>query len=460
MNVADSEEMIQHLSLRGFIPTSSPKDADLILVNTCTVRQHAEERALSYIGRLKKLKMKNEKFPPTADAPLAQKMVKPIIIVAGCVAERLRDSLQKRFPHVDLVIGAKDIEEFPKMLDLLLKERSMNPPHPHTTSLRYGYCFACLLPQGEKDHEEIPHQVGKNHQVNEPKSATTSLMDSTGSPQVSQATTETNKHGFDWFKESEEVFGDGNLRSTGEPFILGDNKSAFVTIMRGCNYSCSYCVVPSVRGREIYRHPNIILNEVRQKTKKGFCHITLLGQTVNSYWFKDAAKNGGKQIIDFSELLKMIHEVEDIEQINFMSPHPHHMNDKLIQTMAGLKKISRKLHLPIQSGSDRILKAMNRNYTREEYIKVIKKLRLALPDLQLSTDFIVGFPGETEEDFNQTLSLIEEVDFNSAYCFKYSERPGTKASQYPDDVPLEIKEKRLARLLVRFKKSQDYSVVS
>lgn len=380
MNAADSEEMTQHFIRRGCLTTDSPEDADVILLNTCTVRQHAEDKALSFIGRLK---------------PWKKNRSNRMIVVAGCAAERLKKTLRSRFPHVDLIVGAKSIEDFPKLVD--------------------DY-FA----QNES---------------------------------------------FNWFKESDDAFLASETRPAGQPFVLGhENEFAFVTIMRGCNYSCSYCIVPHVRGRETYRPIQDVLAEIQWKVEHGAKAVMLLGQTVNSYWYKETiadcrlriadlkSLNTKSEILnpklfDFSDLLLEVEKISGVEKIKFMSPHPHYMSDKLIQTLSQCKKISSEIHLPVQSGSNKILQRMKRNYTREEYLSIVSKLRNAVPGLQLGTDFIVGFPGETEEDFQQTLSLVEQVQFGAAYCFKYSPRKGTESAQLPDDVPLEVKEERLEQLL-------------
>ncbi|MBI1979379.1 MAG: tRNA (N6-isopentenyl adenosine(37)-C2)-methylthiotransferase MiaB [Elusimicrobia bacterium] len=370
MNVADSEEMSRHLFQYGYTPASSPEEADLLLLNTCTVRQQAENRALSFIGRLKEWKNKDPKRK---------------IVVTGCAAERIQKSLRRRFPHVDLVVGAKSIQEFPDRIAPLLSKKSGDPG----AAVR-----------------------------------------------------------FNWFAESEETFGDGQLRSEGKPLNLGEEgKTGFVTIMRGCNYTCSYCIVPFVRGREAYRPVDQILSEVQSKVRSGNAEVMLLGQTVNSYWQKFGSNGNAGKIFDFADLLLEVHKIEGLETIRFMSPHPHYMTDKLITTLSQCKKISPQIHLPVQSGSNAILKKMNRNYTREEYLEIANKLSQAIPKLQLSTDFIVGFPGETESDFEQTLSLAGQFPFGMAYCFKYSPRAGTAASLLQDDVPQELKEERLSKIL-------------
>jgi tRNA-2-methylthio-N6-dimethylallyladenosine synthase len=207
---------------------------------------------------------------------------------------------------------------------------------------------------------------------------------------------------------------------------VDDKVSAFVTIMRGCNYSCTYCIVPSVRGRESYHPLNQILGEVRDRVAEGAREITLLGQTVNSY-HRDGSKG---RDTDFADLLEAVAAVDGVERLRFISPHPYYMTDRVIEAMAGLPQVCESLHLPVQSGSDPILRKMLRNYTREHYLRLVEKLRAAMPGMTISTDIIVGFPGETDDDFRQTLSLIEEAQFDWGFIFKYSTREGTPAAEW------------------------------
>jgi len=326
MNVADSNEMGRHLQARGIMQTEDSDDATVLLVNTCTVRQHAEDRALSEIGRLKKWK--------------AQKPGRKVV-VTGCAAERTKEYLEDRFPHVDLVVGAKSIEDFNALVEGLLERR------PEADDLDYA-------------------------------TPTTS-----------------------------------------------DKVSAFVTIMRGCNYSCTYCIVPYVRGRESYHPMEQVLAEVSDRVREGAREITLLGQTVNSY-HRDGTRGKGT---DFADLLEAVGAVQGVERLRFISPHPHYMTDRVIQAMADVPQVCEALHLPVQSGSTTMLKKMQRNYTREGYLELIRKLRQAMPEMTISTDLIVGFPGETEADFRETLSLVEEVGFDFGFVFKYSPRAGTPAAE-------------------------------
>ena len=338
MNVADSNEMSRHLRAHGLVETLDQDDASVILVNTCTVRQHAEDRAFSEIGRLKKWKAKRP----------GRK-----VVVTGCAAERTKEYLEDRFPFIDLVVGAKSIENFEQMAQRLLDRRETD--------------------------EELDYAVP----------------------------------------------------------AIDDKVAAFVTIMRGCNYSCTYCIVPSVRGREIYHSMDQILGEVRDRMREGAREITLLGQTVNSYRHEQYR---------FADLLRAVAAEDGVDRVRFISPHPYYMNDRVIEAMAEVPEICEGLHLPVQSGSNTMLKAMARNYTREQYVMLIEKMRRAMPEMALSTDIIVGFPGETEEEFQQTLSLIEELQFDWGFIFKYSTREGTPAAQL-ESYPEELIEERHQRCL-------------
>ncbi|HYR88428.1 MAG TPA: tRNA (N6-isopentenyl adenosine(37)-C2)-methylthiotransferase MiaB [Terriglobia bacterium] len=333
MNAADSNEMGRHLKANGLVETQDPDEASVILVNTCTVRQHAEDRAFSEIGRLKKWKAKRP----------GRK-----IVVTGCAAERTKEYLEDRFPFLDLVVGAKSIEDFSQMTAQLLDRRETD--------------------------EELDYAVP----------------------------------------------------------AVDDRIAAFVTIMRGCNYSCTYCIVPYVRGREIYHSMEQILGEARDRVAEGAREITLLGQTVNSY------RHGSYR---FAELLEAVSNVDGVDRVRFISPHPYYMSDRVVETMARVPEVCESLHLPVQSGSNTMLRQMMRNYTREQYQSLVEKLRKAMPGMSLSTDIIVGFPGETEADFRQTLSLIEEARFDWGFIFKYSPREGTPAASM-ESLPLEVIEER------------------
>lgn len=338
MNVADSDEMGRHLKARGLVETQDPDEASVFLVNTCTVRQHAEDRAFSEIGKLKRWKSRGPDRK---------------IVVTGCAAERTKEYLEDRFPFLDLVVGAKSIEDFGEIAGRLMDRRQTD--------------------------EDLDYAVSAS----------------------------------------------------------GDRVAAFVTIMRGCNYSCTYCIVPYVRGREIYHPMDRILAEVRGRVAEGAREITLLGQTVNSY------RHGSHR---FADLLETVAAVDGVERVRFISPHPYYMSGRVIETMAGVPQVCESLHLPVQSGSNTMLKLMMRNYTRERYLGLVQELRTAMPGMTLSTDIIVGFPGETDEDFRQTLTLIEEAQFDWGFIFKYSPREGTPAASLAC-LPLELIEERHQRCL-------------
>lgn len=349
MSTADSSEMAESFLSRGFASGDSIETADAIVISTCTVRQHAEDRAISFIGRLRSWKKKNPKR---------------LLVVAGCAAERLGPQIKERFPYVDLVIGAKSIESFSKIIEDVLSERFDLP---------------------KEDALDFPH-----------------------------CDTQTPNSGL----------------------------CDFVTIMRGCNYSCSYCIVPSVRGRELYRPVEKILDEVAVKIHRGTKEIMLLGQTVNSY----QSEYEGQEV-RFPDLLRLIDKVKGLERLRFMSPHPYYVTKDMIAAIRDCRTACEHLHLPLQSGSNRVLKLMRRNYTRELFLEKVRTLRNEIPGIVLSTDIIVGFPTETEADFEETISILKEFRPAWIYSFKYSPRPGTSSAIDPDDVPADVKEKRLARVM-------------
>lgn len=340
MSAADAEEMAGPLFARGFSPAAEPEGADAIIVNTCTVRQHAEDRALSLIGSLKTWK----------DADAAR-----VLIVSGCAAERIGPWITKRFPFVDLVVGSKSIDQWPDAVERALAAR-------------------------------LPARLDA-------------------------------------------------------PLLPPAPVSSYLTVMRGCNYSCSYCIVPAVRGRESYRSGDLLLAEAAKKAAAGARELVLLGQTVNS-WRGEIEGRPAR----FADLLRAIAAIPELRRLRFMSPHPHFVDDALIEAMASEPKIAPQLHLPAQSGSDRILKAMKRNYTSASFIEKASRVRAAVPGVELSTDIIVGFPSETREDFGLTLRLVSELRPSWSYTFKYSPREGTESAELEDDVTREEKEERLTRL--------------
>jgi tRNA-2-methylthio-N6-dimethylallyladenosine synthase len=355
MSVADAEEMARPWLARGFTATTEQDEADALILSTCTVRQHAEDKAVSEIGRLRSWK--------EADA-------NRFLIVAGCAAERIGSWIQKRFPHVDLVVGAKTIPQYPQVLEEAVKKR------------------------------------------------------------------------FAWGPENAAFQGQRSAVPAGEGYDIDathSKASAFVTIMRGCNYSCTYCIVPSVRGRELYRPFGTIVDECRRAVDSGAKEVVLLGQTVNSY----RAPTGE----DFADLLRGVDGIRGLERIRFMSPHPFYLNEKLVSAMAEAESVAPHLHLPSQSGSNRMLKAMRRNYTVEEFLDRTRALRERIPALQLSTDLIVGFPGESEAEFRMTLDFVGKADFCAAYCFKFSARETTPAAEMDGTIPEPEIERRHEELL-------------
>lgn len=351
MNVHDSEKLLGMLLKMGFEQVESDAGADLILFNTCCVREHAETRVYGNVGHLGKIKRQKPEL---------------MIGVCGCMMqqEEIARELFKKFPFVDLVFGTHALHVFPELL--------------YRAALSGMRSFDIRQSEGTIV-EEIPACREKS-------------------------------------------------------------ASAFVTIMYGCDNFCSYCIVPYVRGRERSRLPEDILAEVEQLVDEGYSEITLLGQNVNSY---------GKDLEDgpdFADLLRQIDQVKGLRRLRFMTSHPKDLSDRLIAAIAECPTVCRHIHLPVQSGSDEILRRMNRHYTSADYKELVRKLRTAVPELEISTDIIVGFPGETENDFQDTLKLVEEVGFCAAFTFMYSPRIGTPAAKAPNQISEEMKKVRLAAL--------------
>ena len=353
MNVADSEVVASIMKMAGYEMTDVIADADAIFVNTCSVRDNAEQKIYSRLQYFHSLRKHKKDL---------------IVGVLGCMAERVKEKLLDEH-HVNLVAGPDSYMDLPNLI--------------------------AAAEQGEKA-------------IN-----------------VELSTTETYR----------EVL----------PLKLpGVHISGFVSIMRGCNNFCTYCIVPYTRGRERSRDVYSILKEIRDMRDKGFREVTLLGQNVNSYLFE----SDGGDCVDFPELLKRVAEAVPEMRVRFVTSHPKDMSDDTLRVMASHPNLCRYIHLPAQSGSSRILRIMNRKYTREWYLDRIAAIRRILPDCAISTDLFCGFHSETEEDFEETLSLMREVGYDSAYMFKYSERPGTYAAKnLPDDVPEEVKIQRLQRMI-------------
>ncbi len=350
MNEYDSERMLA--LLKGeYTPCPEPKEADLILVNTCSVRKKAEEKVYGLVGRLKHLK----KARPEV-----------IIGVCGCVAQQEGERILKRLPHVDLVLGPQAIWRLPEALEKVKKGKGPVVD----TAFEKDFRPPLVLPE---------------------------------------------------------------LNGT-RPI------KAFVTIMQGCDNFCAYCVVPYTRGREISRPPEDILAEVECLVRQGVREVTLLGQNVNSYGRKE------KGFPSFAELLREVASISGLWRVRFTTSHPKDLDEALMRCFAEVPAVCEHLHLPVQAGSNRVLKRMNRRYTKEEYLAKVKRLREICPEIALSTDIIVGFPGETEEDFSETIALLKEVRFDEIFSFKYSDRPLARSTQFEDKVPEEEKARRLAKV--------------
>jgi tRNA-2-methylthio-N6-dimethylallyladenosine synthase len=335
MNIGDSELLAGALAGLGYLQVSSPELADVIVVNTCAIREHAEQRVLGRIGQLQKARLTRPDV---------------VIAVTGCMAQRMGSDLLERASGVDLVAGP---DSYRRIADLVDEIR--------IGSIERGQALL------ELDEEE-------NYE--------------------------------------------------GVPSIRREGTGAWVTVQRGCDHRCTFCIVPYVRGPEKNRNPDEILAEVRAAAKAGYPEITLLGQTVNSYRHGET---------EFSELLRQVARVDGVRRVRFTSPHPNDVDDSLLQVMAAEPAVCAQIHLPVQSGSNRVLRRMVRRYTREEFLGIVDRVRELVPGIALSTDVIVGFPGETESEFEETLDLMHRVRFDDAYLYRYSARDGTPATRLPSD---------------------------
>jgi tRNA-2-methylthio-N6-dimethylallyladenosine synthase len=362
MNERDSEIMGQMLSNADYLPTQDIKQADVIVINTCSIRDKAEQKVYSLLGRLKKLK---EKKPSL------------VISVAGCVAQQEGKRLQARMPQIDIVLGPQHIYQLPELVDKAVEKGKRQ------MAVELSPTF------------EIPRYIPPSP-AKQPKK---------------------NRH-----------------NTTAKPF------KKFITIMQGCNNFCTYCVVPYTRGRETSRRPEDIIAEITTLADQGIKEVTLLGQNVNSY---GKAHNGSLQYITFPELLEKVAKIKNIERLRFTTSNPKDISSELIECFAEIENLCPHFHLPVQSGSNHILKRMNRKYSIEEYLAKIASLRRSRPDIALTTDIIVGFPGETDDDFEATMDLLDTVRYHGAYSFKYSDRPQAKSLAFGDKLDEKIKSKRL-----------------
>ncbi len=351
MNVYDTNQIAGVLAPMGYIGTEAIESADMVIVNTCTIREKAEQKAFSFLGRLAKIKSTNPSL---------------IVAVGGCVAQQEGEAILKRMSHVDLVFGTHAIFRLPELVRRIESSR-------------------CRI---------VDVRLSDTIEFDGP------------------------------------VYG---------PLTDGQ-VSAFVTIMRGCDNYCTYCIVPHVRGREASRHPDRIVEEVRMRVDQGIREMTLLGQNVNSYGSKEG-------LCSFAELLARVDRIDGLDRIRFTTSHPKDLSDDLILAFGHLEKLCHHIHLPVQSGDDGILKRMNRKYTRGGYLEKIARLRAVCPDISITSDFIVGFPGETDDQFQATLDLIETVRYDGLFAFIYSDRPHVPAAAFPEKIPEPVKKERLQTLL-------------
>jgi tRNA-2-methylthio-N6-dimethylallyladenosine synthase len=357
MNDLDGLQMGRLLKKRGYLPSMNPEDADVVLLNTCSIREKASQKVYSDVGRFRSLKMSRPEL---------------VLGVTGCQAQAEGPHLQKRFPYLDLVVGPDHVSEIPDLVETLAEKRAKSLSRVQFEK-KQDYRFLNLLPD-------------------EDESAAT----------------------------------------------------AFITIMKGCDNFCSFCIVPNVRGREVCRPADEIVEEVRQLAELGVREVTLLGQNVNSY---GVGRHDRAPFVSFARLLRRIAEETAVERIRFTTSHPKDLPDALIEEFRVNAKLARHLHLPVQSGSDAVLERMYRGYTRSSYLERLMRFRQVDPEIAVSTDIIVGFPGETEQDFLETMDLLQEVRYDFIYSFVYSPRPKTTAALYfNDDIAREVKEERLQRV--------------
>jgi len=359
MNERDSEAIAGMLAKQGYSIIEHERDADILIFNTCSVREQAERKAVGKIGIMKK-----------------QKKRKPHLIIGamGCMAQNIGDKLLEDLPHLDFVIGTGQLHKLPEVLNSIIEERKQ----------------LSLLTGGK----EVLTSMGTHYQMTKAK-----------------------------------------------------EYKASIAVTRGCNRFCSYCIVPHVRGREISREIDDVVAEAKELAADGVREIMLLGQNVAAFGLGGDTNPPQEGVSPFADLLVELNKIQGLCRIRFISPYPSYFNDKLINTLGSLDKVCHNMHLPLQSGSDRILKKMNRQYSAEKYLEIVDKLRKAMPDVTFSTDIIIGFPGETDEDFNATHEMMKKVGYMNAFIFKYSPRSGTPAADMEDQVPQKIKEERNQILL-------------
>lgn len=366
MNARDSEKLAGVLEKKGYTEGIDEETSDIVIFNTCTVRENANKRLYGRVGHLKKSCAENRD---------------KIVGICGCMMQETDEveTIKKKYPHVKLIFGTHNIDEFEKLIDKVLKDNERTIE---------------VLDKADGIEKDMP---------------------------------------------SKRVY----------PFKCG------VNIMYGCDNFCTYCIVPYVRGRERSRTAKSIIDEIKRDVDDGVVEVMLLGQNVNSY--KGKLDDDSDKVLTFPELLSMVCNVDGLKRVRFMTSHPKDLSDELIDVIRDNNNCCKHIHLPVQSGSDRILESMNRHYTKEKYLSIVDKIRRELPDVAITTDVIVGFPGETEDDFNETIDLIEKVNFDSVFTFEYSKRTGTKAASMDNQVDAVIVKKRFDRLLKTVEKNSRYN---
>ena len=375
MNFRDSEEVVGLLLDRGYTLTEEDTQADVILVNTCSVREHAEDKVWSLLGVLRKLKARNPEL---------------VIGVMGCMAKSQRGTIFQRAPYVDFISGPSQLYEVPDLLEAVYKKRGVS-------GAGEGSCDSAasmkpLMAIQQKKRAEFKTVSYHSNPV-----------------------------------------------------------SAFVTIMEGCDKVCSYCIIPYTRGPEVSRPAEQIVEEVRKLASEGYKEVMLLGQNVNSYGTRFGDDPLGKpkeeRKVTFAQLLEQVNAIPGLERIRFITSHPWDAVEEMFGAMGSLEKVCEHIHLPVQAGSNGVLERMRRGYTADDYLQKLARLRIRVPGVAVTTDIIVGFPGETDADFEETVKLMEKARFDSAFMFNYSPRPFAAASKWADDVPIEVKDARLQRII-------------
>ncbi len=380
MNVEDSEQMALYLEQIGFVPTTAIQEAHVVLLNTCCVRKKPEDKAFSLLGEM---------------APIKKARPEMVLGVCGCMAQLRSEEIRKRAPHVDFVVGTAQISQIPGLVEETLQQRRfqkrMDLPE------RKGAVVT-----------DIPERLLPQSPALDPRPSTFDLSPSSLDPRPST--------------------------------LVPPKLKAFVPIQYGCDKFCTFCIVPTTRGRERSRPTAEIVHEVTRLAEMGTKEVTLLGQTVNSY-----GKNLAEGNVPFAKLLRLLAEVPGLERIRYTSPYPRDFKTDLIETIRDVPQVMEHVHMPLQSGDDDMLRAMKRLYTRESFLAIVQELREKIPGIGITTDLIVGFPGETDEQFQRTLQMVETVRFDGAYMFIYSPRPGTPAATM-EQLPYALKQSRLKQL--------------